>query len=172
MKLELALSIASGQSGKIASRIALKSCLNHFQKKNLNDAILANPLDYKLELSFSLTHHNKVGACLMAKIPNVELGIDLEQASRKVDQKVIQRISHQDDEYGDLTPLQIWCAKEACFKAIYPNNKLYLKDIILNDPVAYSTKSSKKFHYYFLENHDHLISISLPRDSYFKVQFL
>lgn len=69
MKLELALSIASGQSGKIASRIALKSCLNHFQKKNLNDAILANPLDYKLELSFSLTHHNKVGACLMAKYP-------------------------------------------------------------------------------------------------------
>jgi len=172
MKLELALSIISGESGKTASRTALQSCLNYFNKKIPDEAIFTKPLNYKLDFSFSLTHHNKIGACLMARGSNTELGVDLEQASRNIDQKVIQRISNKNDQYAGLTPLQVWCAKEACFKAVYPNNGLYLKDIVLNSQEAYSTKNLKKFNCHFLKYHGHLISISLPNESHFKVQFL
>lgn len=68
-------------------------------------------------LTLSLSHTPAAGAAIIAdKVTYRSVGVDIESPSRKVKDSIIQRISHPDD--GSFLPIELWCLKEACFKAL------------------------------------------------------
>ena len=64
---------------------------------------------------FSISHTTTCGGWVTSKSP---IGIDLEPLNRVISPRVAQRITLANEEGLGLSPLQIWCAKEAAFKAV------------------------------------------------------
>jgi len=106
--------------GFILSRKALQKAL---EEQGLNASItqLATENHSKLinfpNLCLSLAHTKSCGAALIAdKKTFKSVGIDIELNNRPVHDAVRERISHPEDL--NLINIEIWCLKEAAFKAI------------------------------------------------------
>lgn len=91
------------------------------------------------ELKVSLSHTKDAWA--LATISNHQdvlgLGVDLEFTDREI-KKGIEKLYINEEDFWQEEPLQLWCFKEAAFKAISPllesdvlNKTFVLKDIIV-----------------------------------------
>jgi phosphopantetheinyl transferase (holo-ACP synthase) len=67
-------------------------------------------------LHTSISHCRDLGIVVSSARP---VGVDVEVHSR-VSEPLIARISSQEESQGALRPASLWCAKEACFKALRP----------------------------------------------------
>jgi hypothetical protein len=99
-------------------------------------------------LSFSLSHTMNVA--LVAAMPNFTssghslaagLGVDLEHKDRKISDAAFARIVIEKNEKAIL-PLQLWCLKEAAFKA-HPNNQTQNDGLLLSDFILQSNGQIK-----------------------------
>ncbi len=83
------------------------------------------------KLTLSLSHTGQWGAALVGDRHEYQsLGIDVESTLRKVNPDVLKRISHPMD--ADLASLELWCLKEATFKALM-NTRQFEKNIEFRD---------------------------------------
>ena len=111
--------------GFFLSREALK---NAFELRGKKVSISELELDQYHEvkgfphLTISLSHTKKCGAAIIAERKDfLSVGIDVEDEGRVVKDSIRQRIAHPED--ATLTNIELWCAKEAVFKAIMNTNR-------------------------------------------------
>lgn len=75
------------------------------------------------KLTISLSHTKECGVALIADRKDFHsLGIDVEHEERQVKDNILDRITHPDDDTS-LRKIEIWCLKEACFKALMNTGK-------------------------------------------------
>lgn len=69
------------------------------------------------DLLVSLSHTRGAAAAILAPKSDelLSVGIDVERADRTIKEGVLEKYDHPDDH--GLNPLELWCAKEAAFKA-------------------------------------------------------
>ncbi|MCB9061850.1 MAG: hypothetical protein H6622_10035 [Halobacteriovoraceae bacterium] len=80
----------------------------------------------------SLSHTQNIGAALCASRNEYQsVGIDIELKTRKVKEGALKFYSHKKDDLS-LNHLQLWVAKEACFKAISPHFDSFEGEITLS----------------------------------------
>jgi 4'-phosphopantetheinyl transferase EntD len=106
--------------GFILSRLALQECLKtagvHLK---ISELLLVHHRELLASAQFtiSLSHTSQVGAALIdLKEKFISVGIDIEHEEREVKGDVLKRISHPEDL--DLKKIELWCLKEAAFKAL------------------------------------------------------
>lgn len=105
-----------------ALRVALAKVGHHL---SISDLIIQDYSSVSIlpEYTLSLSHTQEVGVALLAEIKKYRsVGIDVESAGRVVKPAILQRVQNQNDLLMD--PLQLWCLKEASFKALI-NTKLF-----------------------------------------------
>lgn len=118
------------KKGFLLSRAALKNALAELR-------INTQPLDLRLtsfhqlekfpELVISLSHTKELGAALVGERKNFRsIGLDIERDERVVKDMIRERIAHPEDQ--NLRNIELWCLKEAAFKAIM-NTRLFEKPI-------------------------------------------
>lgn len=104
----------------ILSRMALWECLKGLgHSPEVTDLLVGDYSNLKSfpQLTISLSHTKEVGAALVGDRQSFRsLGIDIEHEARPVKDSVAQRIAHPEDE--KLRNIEIWCLKEAAFKAL------------------------------------------------------
>jgi 4'-phosphopantetheinyl transferase EntD len=111
--------------GFLLSRDALKNALSDL-------GISTHPVDLKLtpfhqlekfpHLTVSLSHTKELGAALVAERKDFRsIGIDIEHEARVVKDMIRERITHPEDR--NLRNIELWCLKEAAFKAIMNTQK-------------------------------------------------
>lgn len=118
--------------GFFLSRLALSEISNlPFNPKYLE---IENhlQLEKKPELLASLSHTKGIGAAaVMEKGETLSIGIDIEHSSRKMKTNSKRFFRRREDEES-LSDLELWCLKEAIFKACSPyyqgEKTLVLKD--------------------------------------------
>ncbi len=70
------------------------------------------------DLTISLSHTKECGVALIGARKDFHaLGIDVEHEERQVKDHILERISNPHD-VDSLRKIEIWCLKEACFKAL------------------------------------------------------
>jgi 4'-phosphopantetheinyl transferase EntD len=106
--------------GFCLARSALRSLLQaQGVKIEIEELALARPHQVEKYPQFvvSLSHSPALGSAILASAQLYRaVGIDIEEQDRLVKPAILQRISHPLDAL--LTPLEIWCLKEAAFKAL------------------------------------------------------
>jgi len=108
----------------LLSRMALQKALENYQiKVGLSELELINY--HKLvnfsEIEVSLSHTSHSGAAVVFKPKETKIkaiGLDIEELSRKLPQNIDRRYRHPEDN-SNLSPLELWCAKEAIYKSLY-----------------------------------------------------
>jgi 4'-phosphopantetheinyl transferase EntD len=108
------------KSSFILSRKALQNCLKeHGINADIHQLSIENhsKLIHFSRFCLSLAHTKSCGAALIADSKIFKsVGIDIELTERKVSEAVKERISHPED--ANLKNIELWCLKEAAFKAI------------------------------------------------------
>lgn len=80
------------------------------------DAVLDNKNVFKYSDGyFSISHSEKAGGFVTSDIP---VGLDIETRHRKLSEKAYARISDEDERQLGFSPIELWVAKEASFKAL------------------------------------------------------
>lgn len=106
--------------GFLLSREALKSALFDLGfSPSISQLTLVNYHEVVgfPQLTISLSHTKKCGAAVIAERKKFRsLGIDIEEETRIVKDSIRERISHPSDI--NLRNIEIWCIKEAVFKAL------------------------------------------------------
>lgn len=129
--------------GFILSRVALQKALESFgvscplSSLTLEKYSQVSGIE---NLTISLSHHPNAGAALVAErnlFPAV--GIDIEETMREVKIAVRDRIAHPEDE--NFRNIELWCAKEAAFKALMNTGNFDL-------PIEFSSIRISKDHWY------------------------
>lgn len=64
---------------------------------------------------FSISHSEKAGGYAISADP---IGLDIETADRELSEKAYHRISDEEERELGITPIELWVAKEAAFKAL------------------------------------------------------
>ncbi len=64
---------------------------------------------------FSISHSKKAGGFAISTDP---IGLDIETANREVSDAVYLRISDEEERDLNISPIEMWVAKEASFKAL------------------------------------------------------
>lgn len=115
----------------LASRLALKTALEGLGRhggpqflENDPTTLLSAP-----DLVVSLSHSRNLGGALVARrqqYPGV--GLDLEWADRALQEGGEKYYRHGEDQ-ADLTALELWCMKEAAFKALFPFQRAFQKEV-------------------------------------------
>ena len=125
------------------SRLALIKALKMPEVQSYSDIEILNHhhLVKFPELAVSVTHTNSLAGAVVADRSLIEsIGVDLEAVDRDFKPGILKFFLRPEDEIE--APLQLWCIKEAAFKAISPlykeEKQLVLKDIIV--------KSDGSFH--------------------------
>lgn len=80
-----------------------------------------SPLKVKGKGGISLSHSKKGGTVLVSP-KHVGIGVDLEEKAR-LTEKVLNRVSSEAERASAPDLLFLWPAKEASFKALYPDNE-------------------------------------------------
>ena len=128
------------------SRMALMECLvelapeSHQKEASplcLKDLAIKNhhQLENYPQLLVSLAHtRGLAAACLAEKMDDVlAVGIDCEHSERAFRSEILTKFAHENDKA--ISPLHLWCAKEAAFKAasyFWKEEKTFvLKDITI-----------------------------------------
>ena len=130
--------------GFFLSREALKNALSEQGfTPSLSQLTLVNYHELKdfPQLTISLSHTKECGAALIAERKIFRsVGIDIENEGRLVKDSIRERIAHQGDI--NLRNIEIWCLKEAVFKALM-NTGLFPKPIEFG---SIEIKNGKWFH--------------------------
>lgn len=80
------------------------------------DTVLDNKNVFKYSDGyFSISHSEKAGGFVTSDIP---IGLDIETKNRPLTDKAYLRISDADERKLGLSPIELWVAKEASFKAL------------------------------------------------------
>jgi 4'-phosphopantetheinyl transferase EntD len=88
---------------------------------------------------FSISHTDDRAVVWLADSDDCKgLGVDIEAVDRKLSDGVYKKLLHPDDT-AQLSPLQLWSAKEACFKAVATEQQ---KDLV----VAKIALQENRFH--------------------------
>lgn len=91
----------------------LRSALRDFTSC---DTVLNNKNVFKYSDGyFSISHSEKAGGFVTADIP---IGLDIETKNRSLSEKAYLRISDEEERRLGLSPIELWVAKEASFKAL------------------------------------------------------
>lgn len=122
IKLTLGDEVHSGRKkGFVLAREALKKCL-----KDSGQDVSTRQLklkDYSIledfpDLTLSLSDSRDCGAAILARRQDFRsVGIDIEHEERQVNDAILARVSHPDD-HRTLRKIELWCLKEAVFKAL------------------------------------------------------
>lgn len=119
---------ADRKNGFILSRMALLSALEEAGvRASPKEMILTDYSQLKQypQFTVSLSHTKGFGASLIAdKKTYLSVGIDIEQEARPVKDMIIERISNPGDLR--LRNIELWCLKEAAFKALMNTGKFQL----------------------------------------------
>ncbi len=70
-------------------------------------------------LFHSISHSPGLGILVLANVP---VGVDVER-SQRVEAPIVARVSSSEELQRAPSPAALWCAKEACFKALRPYNQ-------------------------------------------------
>lgn len=73
------------------------------------EALLRTP-----DMQVSISHTHDLGVLAFCPAP---IGVDIEKTER-VQSQVVQRVSSAEELRNAPSPASLWCAKEACFKAL------------------------------------------------------
>jgi len=116
---------ADRKMGFLLSRDALKQCLLDFgHDLSIPELKLENHslLPSLPQFTISLSHSKDCAVALVAERKVFSsVGIDIEHKERLVKDMIIERISHSHDK--KLRNIEIWCLKEAVFKALMNTGK-------------------------------------------------
>lgn len=130
--------------GFLLSRQALMSGLKDLHvTANIQDLILDrhSALSRFPQFTISLSHTKECGAALIAERKTFRsVGIDIEHEERIVKDSIKERVSHPEDV--TLRNIELWCLKEAAFKALMNSEKF-------EKPVEFSSikiENKKWFH--------------------------
>ncbi len=131
VQTELGEGIHAGRErGFKLAREALRLALHHWKIDPSIPEIELNSfhsLKALPQYTLSLSHTPHLGAAAVAPRDLYRsVGIDIEQKGRVVKDSIIQRVSHLSDV--GLRNIELWCLKEAAFKAIM-NTDLFEKPI-------------------------------------------
>lgn len=108
------------KNGFLLSRDALKNALKEYGLDITPGALKLK--DYSgieafPQFTISLSHTKDCGAALVADRKTFRsVGVDIEHEARVVKDSIRERIAHEQDE--NLRNIEIWCLKEAAFKAL------------------------------------------------------
>lgn len=148
------------------SRLALAKCLEFFEKKEVSHLLKLtedyNSVQYFENYTCSLSHTKEDAIAVVARRDEITaLGVDFEFLTREVPTRGEHHYINELDELTGLSPLEVWCIKEACFKAItgvYPECKL-LKEVVITKDRFYFIKDPQDInsHYQKLIKGDKLI---------------
>jgi hypothetical protein len=121
---------------KNPSRLALKRAVEEFCGQEISEDIAIKDhlhLDKYPDVLASISHTKSIGAALLGRSPELlSIGLDLEVASRPIEERAKKFFLNNDD--APLSLLELWCLKEAIFKALDPV-KTYFN---LNGPVLFT----------------------------------
>lgn len=114
--------------GFLLAREALKEALKAFGK-DLSPSLLGLENYHQLksfpEFTLSLSHSKELGAAILADRKDcLSVGIDIESELREVKDSIWTRVSHPHDV--SLRKIELWCLKEAAFKALMNTDKFPL----------------------------------------------
>lgn len=118
------------------------------------------------QIKVSLSHTKNAGAAAISKSPMLlGLGIDIENKNREY-KPGIEKFFLLDSDDKNLGPLHLWCAKEACYKAVYPHYKgekvLVIKDFeITGNQFKMTSNPQISGQILFFEENDHLVALAL-----------
>ncbi len=109
------------------SRMALLNCLANYGIKSsfghLN-IIDHHHLEHFPEYLVSISHTRDIGASVIAKIEKYSsIGLDIELSSREIPPNSERYYHSKADILERATQLDIWCIKEAAYKAISSSNR-------------------------------------------------
>ncbi len=113
----------------------------------------------------SYSHTEELGLCSVTLEQSLYSGIDIERSDRVIRKDALKMFINDDD--SDLTPLQLWCLKEAAFKAL--NNSLksqgpkLIKPIIIHENQKFSFgkfQGDWKLTETFLRDHHYLVALT------------
>ena len=108
-----------------SSRFALFRALNTYSKNEVKGKKLYCTISHCKTISIA-------AAIFVPKDNPVDgIGIDIEEAERKISKKVFQKVRNPNIEKSNHDLLGQWLSKEAIFKSIQKNEKLSLKNIPL-----------------------------------------
>jgi phosphopantetheinyl transferase (holo-ACP synthase) len=118
------------------SRLALINAINSDEFKTYEDVEIENhqflKRDPSIKVSLSHTDH-KALASVSSCEEVLSIGVDLESEDRPIKEGIKKFYIRDEDEIEN--ELELWCIKEAAFKAISPlykgDKRLVLKDIIV-----------------------------------------
>ncbi len=123
------------------SRLALTRCLIEMKYLDSDKEVTSEDIEISEhhhlkkypDLLVSLSHTREVAAAILAQKSKdlLGVGIDIEKSDRLVKPELLDKFQNDRDE--GLDPLELWCAKEAAFKAssyFWKKEKTFvLKDI-------------------------------------------
>lgn len=123
-------------SAKNPSRPALKKAIEGFLGQTVSTEITIKDhlhLDKFPHILVSLSHTKNIGAALLGNSPELlSIGLDLEVASRLVEERAKKFFFNDND--APLSLLELWCLKEAVFKALDPVKEQFK----LNGPILFT----------------------------------
>jgi phosphopantetheinyl transferase (holo-ACP synthase) len=88
-------------------------------------------------VSLSHTQNASVAIATLKTSGIIGIGVDIESSSRKVSARALNAFASSSEQDMNLTPVQIWAIKEACFKAnaFEPNTMVSQYSIVKFDPI-------------------------------------
>jgi phosphopantetheinyl transferase len=117
--LPLRVSPSRNREWSESRKLVSKICSLFVQKNNFQS------------IRLSLTHTVSATAAIVASQSVSGIGIDIESFERKIDERIAKRVKGSQERYPKtLKPIDIWCAKEAAFKAHPKNKGLVLSDFV------------------------------------------
>ncbi len=131
------------KKNKFLARMALSKVLEHQGKKNNVQELEIINHHYVVNFPFtlvSIAHTTDIGIAAICPLEeNFAIGVDIEKSDRPIKSDLKKYFLNQSDDLC-LSPLEIWCLKEASFKALAPVYKrleieqhLTLKKIVIHN---------------------------------------
>ncbi len=150
------------------SRLALIEALNSPKVKSYEDLKIENHhhLVSLPQFIVSLTHTNTLAAAVTTDQELIEsVGIDLEARNREMKTGILKFFLREDDQIEN--PLELWCLKEAAFKALSPlyheEKQLVLKDICIRNDGSFvlDSKQGLSGYYQLRKEQGHYLALAI-----------
>lgn len=140
------------------SRLSLINAVKELRDSSIEltyqDVLIENHLHLKSspEIIASVTHTNSFAAAVVTDSQKISsVGIDIESRERQLKEGIKKFYILENDEIKD--PLELWCIKEAAFKAISPlykeEKRLVLKDITVKRDGTFLLNTERNLNGYY-----------------------
>lgn len=150
------------------SRLCLKKALLEIGLKLSWDEFQFNE-NYRLKkyphLPISISHTKKKSIAVLGVHKSISsVGVDIEEESRIVKPKVLERVKN-DSDILCLSPLDIWLLKESAYKCLYPFQKENLKDLFIKDHSIESLSSPYHCRWELIKEKGYIIAFTYCDDT-------